>query len=587
MTFLATTALKSHWADGDVMLLGPWCAPFHELDGNRYSLLGELCDPLESAADLLAARQYVDACYEAVLGELSEGLSEIHGVSQSTRYWRIICGPWLHVYISVLYERYISLKSAVKVLPEFTTLVCEGNEYPAPHDNYEFYYWVCSDEYNLYLYSRVLECLGLKFEQRPIGNKQLIGYDPRRSSGKEIIKKIYSMVISIQQLFARGNKPKVVLEDTYLGPKLEWKLKALLGNSCVISYQPNVKISHKEVRYDMRRELAEKLSGNCEFRQILKKLIPADFPVTAIEGFAELRKLALKNVPPPGSLIVSSGGWNHNELLKHYSAMAADQGSKLIAIQHGGTYGFLDFVPHYLHEKEISDVFLTWGWGEGDHARVRPFISSKLSRVERTPSRDHGEGVLYVCTAEARYSSNLQYRPQQFIRYFMWQSRFLQALPSGMHGDLVVRLYPVDFGWGYERRWKKWSANFRLDKSGHTFIESVFGARMVVVDALTTTWLEVLSANVPLVIYFDPSSYSLRPEAQSAIDLMEEVGIVHLLPESAAEFVNKTYARVEEWWGSCRVQEVRQRICSQFARSASNPLEIYFSFFKENLSRDI
>lgn len=567
------------------MLLGPWCAPFREHDSNRYAILGELSDPLETAADLLAARQYVEACYESVLDELSEGLSQIHGVNQSARYWRIICGPWLHAYISVLYERYITLKSAVKALPEFTTLVCEGNEYPAPQDNTAFYYWMCSDEYNLYLYSRVLDCLGLKFEQRPIQKKQLTGNDPRRSSGKEIIKLIYSRIISLQRLFAFRNKPQIVLEDTYLGPKLEWILKASLGKNCVIGYQANANVSNKDLHYDRRKELAAKLSENCEFLQILRKLIVADFPVTLIEGFSEIRQRAIQNVPPPGSLIVSAGGWNHNEILKHYSAIAADQSSKLIAMQHGGTYGFLDFVPHYHHEKKISDTFLTWGWGDGDDARVRPFISSKLSRVKQKPSKDRGEGILYIGTAEPRYSNNLQYRPQQFVRYFLWQKRFLKSLPAEKHRYLIARLYPVDFGWGYEKYWKEWSASSRLDKRGRPLMESLLSSRLIVVDALTTTWLEALSANVPLVIFFDPASYSLRPEAQWAVDLMKEVGIVHLLPDSAASFIDITYTEVEKWWGSCHVQDVRRRICARFARVVTDPTSHYISFFEERLGK--
>ncbi|MBM3508401.1 MAG: glycosyltransferase, partial [Alphaproteobacteria bacterium] len=180
------------------------------------------------------------------------------------------------------------------------------------------------------------------------------------------------------------------------------------------------------------------------------------------------------------TVIASAGSWHHNDLFKHYAARAADGGSRLVALQHGGTYGVHDYVPHYHHEKKIAELFLSWGWKSRDCANVRPFVSSKLSRLPARPLGEAGEGILYIGTAEPRYSTYLQTRPHQYSRYLEWQRRFLGALPVARQQELLVRLYPVDFGWNLEKRWREWAPSVRKDP-GRSLHESFHAARIVVI----------------------------------------------------------------------------------------------------------
>ena len=52
--------------------------------------------------------------YEKVLKILSQNLNRIHETNNSTEYWRIIIGPWLQVFLGIVFDRWLSIKNAIK-----------------------------------------------------------------------------------------------------------------------------------------------------------------------------------------------------------------------------------------------------------------------------------------------------------------------------------------------------------------------------------------------------------------------------------------------------------------------------------------
>jgi len=587
MTFLALTALESHWWEGDVFILGPWCR-LQEREGSVVNRIhGEIEDPFAGPDELQGARHCVDNYYEEILCDLSRGLSEVHSVNQSMRYWRIIIGPWLKTYVSVLYDRYMTLRQAIDTIPDFRTLLCDGDEFEAPPDDYSFYYWLCTDEYNHYLYSRILTSLGYKFETRRLLDVKLPMFDPRRSWSRDIVKRLCSGLLGLQRLISPKNRPLIILEDTYLGLGVEWRVRVALGRNCRIEYNPRVYDLRSSCFREKRAQAAAAISNNGEFHRIVKELIIRDIPASFMESFSSLRERAIKIAPPKGSIIATAVGWHNNDLFKHYAAIAADDGSYLVALQHGGTYQVHDYVQHYEHEKAVADRFLSWGSGTWDSEKVRPFVSSKLSSVKVLSRVRLGKGILFVGTAEPRYSVFLQVRPQEYVRYLDAQKRFLMALPKWLMSNITARTYPVDFGWGLQARWRNLAPSSRPDVVGRSLQVSMLASSLVVIDALTTTWLEALILNVPLIIFLNRPDTRLLPEVDEALIEMLEVGIVHFSPEDAARFVEKVHCDVDSWWSGTRVQAVRKTVCDRFARTSSNPVEAFASEFKRLLNRSV
>ena len=121
--FLAITALEDFWdASKEILFLGSWCpASCHSTAGfeRPYHLMPS---PWDDRERYYRAAAYVDACSEALLRELSHYLNGVHGTNHSERYWRIVLGPWLILYTSIIYDRFVHLKAAFAEYRDLETI---------------------------------------------------------------------------------------------------------------------------------------------------------------------------------------------------------------------------------------------------------------------------------------------------------------------------------------------------------------------------------------------------------------------------------------------------------------------------------
>ena len=160
--FLITTANQNYWkTDEKILFLGEWCKRPSEKhiwsNLDHENLLGnwEKCQQLDSH------RAYLEETYENYLNILASNLNNCHNEDRSIRYWRIIIGPWLRMFIEVVYDRYLSIKSAIDSNKVTSTWIPNLNPEPwvAVNPN-TFRLLSLRDNFNLYLYGRIIKKLG-------------------------------------------------------------------------------------------------------------------------------------------------------------------------------------------------------------------------------------------------------------------------------------------------------------------------------------------------------------------------------------------------------------------------------------------
>ena len=159
--YLSTTAIEEFWDKSKkIIFLGEWCRLY-----KRKSEWGKLEHEVlpyhwDDRERLYRDYLYLDCVYEKYLRTLGQTLNEIHDVTHSPRYWRIVVGPWLYTFIQVLYDRYLSISEAVESGKVTATRICK-----TPDDSWTsgnigtFEGWCMGDEYNCYLYSWIIKYL--------------------------------------------------------------------------------------------------------------------------------------------------------------------------------------------------------------------------------------------------------------------------------------------------------------------------------------------------------------------------------------------------------------------------------------------
>ena len=144
---VTTGLLETYGKDEEILFLGEWCKPYKNNDliqARKYTTIPyHWSDTNKRRHDY----DYLGELFERVLVGLVSSLNKFHNTDYSLRYWRIILGPWLFTYVSVLWDRWENIRVAFdveefnstivmildadmtvppEVLPKFYKLYCEG-----------------------------------------------------------------------------------------------------------------------------------------------------------------------------------------------------------------------------------------------------------------------------------------------------------------------------------------------------------------------------------------------------------------------------------------------------------------------------
>ncbi|TGL58459.1 LIC12162 family transferase, partial [Leptospira jelokensis] len=309
-----------------------------------------------------------------------------------------------------------------------------------------------------------------------------------------------------------------------------------------------------------------------EFEEILKSMIPFQLPRIYLEGYQKLYdQLSEFRWPKNPDIIFTSNAHNANDFFKAYSAQKIESGSLLVIGQHGGHFGIGKWSYMEEHETSISDRYLTWGWSNSD-TRVHSNYAITIAGKKNVNWNPKGRLLLVTCTMP-RYSYWLYSSvcSSQWVSYLNDQFLFTEALSKDVRDSLTVRLYAHDYEWNQSDRWKFAFPDISLD-IGTTRMEKLMSdSRIYVSTYNATTFLESMGRNMPTIMFWDPKYWELRDSAIPHFEKLEQVGIFHRTPDSAAQKVNEIWNNIESWWNSKEIQSVKNEFCFQYARKVDMP----------------
>lgn len=572
--FLATTGLREFWDTSDEMLfLGPWCLRPGVVTDLERSTVRVLESPWDDRARYFEAARYIDECQERMIGRLADYLNATHGVSLSRRYWRILIGPWLMYYVHSVYDRYIHLSEALERYPQLRTIVLDPRDYRVPRNAFEASAVARDDAYNLQIFSLLFNGLGRCFPtRRLVRTSSKGGQDTwKRGLARRVAR---AGIRTLMDGFRRvgGRRVRIALCEMYSSRAALWALAWKTRFRAVpLEMNDQWPFPLPTAVLDERRQALATLPSVDEFERLAWQTFPYAFPSLYLEGYQAARAASDRIVDGAPPVIVSSTGWYFNEPFKNFAAAAAElRGSRLVALQHGGSYGIARSCPPERHESRIADSYMVWGWAdetrEPSYQNVpSPRLSSRYSRMRSKGSRQN-DTVLYVGTEGSPYLYRFDSTPVtgQWQEYRDWSVRFLDRLSARVRTKLVFRPYPVDYGWRIRESVVERFPEVRFDRL-HILARSAAERRLLVIDYRETAFLETLAANLPTVLFWDPDRWELREEVGGLFEALREVGILWDSPESAASHVDSVYDDPTRWWNSQAVQQARQSFVERLA----------------------
>lgn len=574
---LITTAEKSTWRLDDnvpVLFLGEWCKRFSDRDLWENSISETLPYHWDNRSKLQKDYEYLTVVYEELLVELSSCLNHLHNTNKSIRFWRILIGPWLINLCHVIFDRLCMLELALEV---------EGADYLVasrlslrdlvPNDQEEFEQYIFSDAWNECVYREIVELvwkdkIHIDFscnENSEVNSREIKSFNrPTEISGN---KKLLYQVFEFGQRFF-GRYQKVFFLGSYLPKKVQAELDLRMGQ-IPLFYRPVSFADKSEIDWSLRDDFSVKLNINNEvdrFRFVTKSLVPQIIPKAYLEGLRACYGMSKAAwFPNRPDVIFTSNSYQVDEVFKVWAAENVEKGSKLIVGQHGGHYGTSPLNAMESHQKAISDFWVSWGWKDSSN-KVIPWGNFKDSWTSVTC--DPNGGALLTQLALNRYSYSLYGVPlaSQFLHYLNDQFVFLDSLRFEIQREIIVRLGHHDYGWDIRERWLEQNYPATVTDPFEPIDRTLSRCRIYISTYNATTFLEALTWNFPVLIFWDPRYFELTDEVNEDFCMLEREGIFHRSPESAARHLSLIWDDVAGWWNSSETQSIVQQFREKYAK---------------------
>jgi len=96
----------------------------------------------------------------------------------------------------------------------------------------------------------------------------------------------------------------------------------------------------------------------------------------------------------------------------------------------------------------------------------------------------------------------------------------------------------------------------------------------------STGYLESLQLNLPTIIIFNKSFCGIRNTAKEDFNDLKKINILFDNPINAANFINKNYNNLEEWWSNLELQKIREKFCNKYVRNSDTPFQEFKNVLK-------
>ncbi|TGM65619.1 transferase, LIC12162 family protein [Leptospira levettii] len=566
---LITTALEATWpGEGtNVLFLGEWCKLHSKKE--LWSKYNSITMPFhwDEKDKLFNDYQSLQVVYEKSLETLTTHLNLIHGEDQTSVYWRNIIGPWLGYFLQMVWDRYESLRLAFANYP-ITSVIMVGidEESLIPNDMNDFYRFFGSDLWNQYLYQTIISFsnpdIAKKKEESFVFPKKIRG--AKTLSPKEVIKQCFHWIFG-----SNAKSDSYFFISDYLGIKNSFLLQLKLGQFPKRFMEEE--IPEFETNQELRRNWDIDL-GESRFEQIVSKLIPNQIPKSYLEGYKILKDHpSVKRWPLYPKIIFTSNSHIGYDLFKIWMSGKQQNGSQLVLSQHGGHYGIGKFSFHEDHEVTTANRYLTWGWKDPQHKNAIPSVCVKYGNQKKIKWDRDGD-LLHVQNSMHRYSYWMYSSSQssQVLDYLKDQFTFYKSLNSEVQDRSNVKLYPQDYGWEHERRWKEEFPKIQILDKQKQMKQILKTTRLFISTYNATTFLESMSLDIPTLIFWNPNHWEIREEAKPYFDGLKEVGIFFENPDECAKVVNQIWNDVETWWYDKKRQSSVTKFLNQYAKKSEN-----------------
>lgn len=240
---------------------------------------------------------------------------------------------------------------------------------------------------------------------------------------------------------------------------------------------------------------------------------------------------------------------------------------------------------------EVVDKYLTFGWDKEDPKFVK--LASLFNFTSEIKKKKID--IMYVSNpARYRrtfYSSSYSHSGNGAIKQLKFVSTFFKELSTEVLKKISYREYPKDYFYeslSYDKelilkdylKFTKKLSSYKL--KGEANKDQMASSSIVIIDFLSTSYLESLKMNIPTICFLDSESMYLSKKHSNFFNELIEAKIAHTTPESAAKHLKDVYENPLEWWNMSKTQDLKNRWLNKNFGNPNEMIEYLLKLSKKN-----
>lgn len=526
-----------------------------------------LDDPFDS---LQAIRRAHDACRalsRRYLGILARRLNALHGVDYPERFWKIAFGSWLYRHISVVYDKFATLR---QLDPDATSLtLLAPDSYFAPNDHFEYMGCFCTDYGALQLASQYFRLFSAK--DFPEARAECPCLQARRGwtnhHNSVIVDGVNDGPLRDAPRPPDQGRARVALCSAYYPEPVIRELAEKSRGEIVELFLPPVIVPDTAPDKELRDRLVRRVSDD-PFEIYLAETLAFCTPKIFVEYFPQYHEAYARHVASHSYEAIVTECWDSFAPVTLYCALAKNgNATRLVLQQHGASLQW-NFCHLQWQEEEVADTFLTTGFASDHPSGVAGgFLTRERPGYRFSPEKTE---IVHVATTRNPYHANWAtgLGGIRLLRYLQSVDTLIENLPQRLKPHYVLRARREEMLLDTERLWRVRERGLRLG-ADRDFLGLMTGSRIVVIDHISTGLAEILVNRIPFLFLFVPGFHAIAEPHAHVFDELFACKVAHDSPESLLGFLDSIYDDVEGWWMDAPVQRTMEKIMRSWLGPAS------------------
>ncbi len=329
---------------------------------------------------------------------------------------------------------------------------------------------------------------------------------------------------------------------------------------------PKISPSTSVVNWKQRDKLVGNETGFDQFDKYVFACLRHGMPKRFVEDFNQVFSSLNMHFEKYSNLRwVTSESWIGDSLSSMALAVLQRKGVRHIYNEHNYlAYPFLGNNLKYLFP--LVDEFTSLGWSDSSIPNL--VRSASLFPWVEGEGRKKEHALLFVSSIPVTRAPEInacygESGSRVIPGYLEMNRTFFETLNESTLSTMVYRAYPARFKqqalvWDQEFILNKFLSKVKRyddsDTSGRLFMQS---SRLVIINYLSTSYLESLLADIPTIILWNKDAYFLEEHHKGFFDGLIEAKICHTNPVEAANFVEHIKGEPETWWKTSLVRRAR------------------------------